>query len=667
MDDFYAYQRSQNEHWASSRVHVEDFHYATAQKDIVCRCTRPNNHGQGWVRNTEIIEMCAEFFYRNKAKMTCTKAQWRTAGTVSPGNNASQRFIAPNKDAANIIPVEGDIISKSIPSKYDSKSTTDLLRARADASVDTPYPSPKSDMEHLRSGPTGAADIPEEVWTKARPSVWTDRRVSASSSSTPLGIASVPHFPTGQVSHAFISEHEVATQHASAATNWSQVQRDAEGELYKIPTASSACSLTPTRTKILADKFGASILQKPSGAEPSYYTRPRRSSSLYSDDPEVSPGMISLYTSEASDEEQQFLPKVYELPSQHVPAELFTIRNRHELVGGAVAGIDYQAVYLRELEGNRPGSYSGWPGRQACISIVPSSLSQKSMEPSPRLSTIFQEIEAVVGLPDQEEFLLRHVAVCSRANPPPLRNCSLCKQPHRDRGRRAIGLPGCGHFLHEGCLIADFRIRDESIGRCPLCRLALCMRDLADCLETDRKAIFGSQHTRRHDEVRIEFQIRGQIARLQSEEEFAAAQLRLLKDYIEVHADECWQQWQAHTSTEPDWFGEVIKPSIKLFKGWNLPSQQSRYFCDRDAFLKFVAWAELVRLMNVTKVAASKVQGPRTPFPSLAELHRKFFWSKDRYEKEKNIWKTTRSGVLDCEKVAQDAYNLAMSTLSCLN
>jgi hypothetical protein len=84
-------------------------------------------------------------------------------------------------------------------------------------------------------------------------------------------------------------------------------------------------------------------------------------------------------------------------------------------------------------------------------------------------------------------------------------------------------------------------------------------------------------------------------------------------------------------------------------------------------FLKFVAWAELVRLMNVTKVAVSKVQGPRTPFPSLAELHRKFLWSKDRYEKEKNMWKTTRSGILECEKVAQDAYNLAMSTLSYLN
>ena len=218
--------------------------------------------------------------------------------------------------------------------------------------------------------------------------------------------------------------------------------------------------------------------------------------------------------------------------------------------------------------------------------------------------------------------------------------------------------------MHEECLIADFRIRDESTGRCPACRLALCVRDLADCLETDRKAIFGAQHTRRHDEVCIEFQSRSQVARLQSEEEVAAAQLRLLKDYIDVHADECWHRWQANPLTEPDWFGEVIQPAVRLFKGWSLQSQQSRYFSDRDAFLKFFAWAELARLMNVTKTVVSKAQGSHAPFPSLAELHRKLLWSRERYEKEKRTWKTTRSGVLGCEMVAQDAYDLAMSTQS---
>lgn len=654
MDELYAYQKSQNKYWANAGVDVKDFHYATTQKDVVCRCSKPNNHGQGWVRNTEIIETCAEFFCRNDGKMTCEKAQWRAAGTV----------LLKNKDAANIVSIEGDTSPKSGPFKYDPNSTMGLLRARANAAVDMPYPSPRWDMEHLRGGPSGVPDIPEEVWVKARPSVWTDRRASETSNSTPLGTAIAPHFPTGQIHHTLTSERTEHTHHVSVATNWSQVQRDAEGEVHKIPTAPSICSLTHTRNKSFPDTFGASIVQKTSVAEPSYYVRPRRSSSLYSDDPEVSPGMISSYTSEASGEEQQLLPKVYELPSQHVPAELPTIQNRHELLRGPTPEIDYQAMYLRELEGSRPGSYSEWPGKRACTRIVPSLLSQKSMKSSLRLSTMFQEVEAAVGPPDQEEFLLRHVAVCSSSDPPPSGECSLCKKPYNDRGKRTIGIPLCGHFLHEECLITDFRVCDESIGRCPICRLVLCVRDLADCLETDRKAIFGAQHTRRHDQVRIEFQSRGQIAQLQSEEEVAAAQLRLLKDYIDVHADECLHQWQANPLTEPDWYGEVIQPVIRLFKGWNWQSQQSGYFSNRDAFLMFFAWAELARLMNVTKTVVSKAQGSHALFPSLAELHCKLLWSKDRYEKEKKTWKRTRNGVLGCEKVAQDAYDLATSTQS---
>jgi len=332
MDEFYAYQELQDAHWASSGVHVKNFHYATAQKDVVCRCTKPNNHGQGWVRNTEIIEMCAEFFCRNQGKMTCTKTQWRAAGTILLENNA------------DVIPVDENISPKSDPFKYDSSSTRDLLRVRADSAVDTPYPSPKFDMEHLRSGPSGAPDIPEEVWVRARPSIWTDRRVSETSNSTPLGTATAPHFPTDQIHPALSSERTENTPHLSAATNWSQVQRDAEGEVCKIPTASSVCSLTPTRTKSFADTFGASIVRKPNGAEPSYYVRHRRSNSLYSEDPEVSPGMISSYTSEASDEEQQLLPKAYELPSQHIPAELAAMQNRYELLCGPAPEIGYQAL-----------------------------------------------------------------------------------------------------------------------------------------------------------------------------------------------------------------------------------------------------------------------------------------------------------------------------------
>jgi hypothetical protein len=66
--------------------------------------------------------------------------------------------------------------------------------------------------------------------------------------------------------------------------------------------------------------------------------------------------------------------------------------------------------------------------------------------------------------------------------------------------------------------------------------------------------------------------------------------------------------------------------------------------------------------MNVTRSAVRKVRGERAPFPSLAELHRKFLWAKDRFDKEKKTWRAKHGSEVDCEKVAQDMYNVAVST-----
>ncbi|KAF2823183.1 hypothetical protein CC86DRAFT_409116 [Ophiobolus disseminans] len=107
---------------------------------------------------------------------------------------------------------------------------------------------------------------------------------------------------------------------------------------------------------------------------------------------------------------------------------------------------------------------------------------------------------------------------------------------------QTIHLHASGHLLHEQCLVAEFRVRDQAIGKCPICNLALCERGLADRIDTDRVAIFGLQTTKLRTEVRVEFPQRGEVARLQSEEELAAAQLRLLNDYINTHAEEVWRR-----------------------------------------------------------------------------------------------------------------------------
>ncbi|KAF9699116.1 hypothetical protein EKO04_003295 [Ascochyta lentis] len=162
-------------------------------------------------------------------------------------------------------------------------------------------------------------------------------------------------------------------------------------------------------------------------------------------------------------------------------------------------------------------------------------------------------------------------------------------------------------------------------------------------------------------EERIEFLQRGEHIVCWSEEEMAIAQLRLLKDYVDAHADELYRQWR-QTSSEPDWRIFVVLPVVQLFKGWNLPKRMCRYFADHDTFYELVVWAELVRLMNTTRKMMKQIHGKDTPFPQLKELHRSLMLAKDRYEIEKGTWSTNRFGILECEMVAQDAFSMAMST-----
>ncbi|KAL5114491.1 hypothetical protein ACEQ8H_007634 [Pleosporales sp. CAS-2024a] len=218
------------------------------------------------------------------------------------------------------------------------------------------------------------------------------------------------------------------------------------------------------------------------------------------------------------------------------------------------------------------------------------------------------------------------------------------------------------------CLVASFRMHDDSIGRCPVCWDALCERALEDRIETDRQAIFGSQGTKLHHDMGIEFPSRCQSVLVRSEEELAAAQLRLVKDYVHVHAEDFFhhqrQEFEAHHSTDADWYVEIIQPVMKLVKGWNLLSHQSRYFSDRDAFVELIAWAELVRLVNQSRLANS--WNPRHAPASLSAVSDlntgAFMGARDRYDAEKKTWSSNCGGALDCEKVAQDAYDLAVKS-----
>jgi hypothetical protein len=159
MSDFHSWQAKKRLAWACDGVNVDDFHYVTKDKDVVCRCSKSNDHGHNPVRNLEIMHMCAKFFRVNKKKKTCTKTQWRS----SVDTDADQRA---------------------------RRHTLDVRTPRR-AKIE----------EHLRGGPNGEPDIPERVWHEARPWAWNGRRGSETVHSTPLGTAFSPRFPVAGGAH----------------------------------------------------------------------------------------------------------------------------------------------------------------------------------------------------------------------------------------------------------------------------------------------------------------------------------------------------------------------------------------------------------------------------------------------------------------------------------
>lgn len=583
---FHAYEAQIKAECEQDGIFVDTFHYATAQKDVVCRCTAPNNHGQGPVRNPDIADLCAAFFYQSKEKMTCTKAQWRTVSNGSVRDGASVRTDPRS--------------SQEVPVYY-----------------------------------SGAISTPRQSAATVRPSLHNDRCVS------PVASSSTQRRPTATPMTPFVDDARTIRSlrpstrnpsprisEATQATSWSRVQREAAGVTSRV-TSKSPHLASPVETQPPPSCWVEYIQRADNLPAPSIY-----SSQFWA------PSSIgrTILGSASRQSSAKF--------STTEPPRVMT----------------HNSATLRNLEGSRPQSYESRTGTSCSIRIEQFNLHRsQSTQASTSLSSIFQQIHDAVILPDQEEFLLRHIIVCSRSYPAPSGECSVCAAPYSDRSLRTIRLPSCGHYLHESCLLVSFRIADSTIGTCPICDLALCGRSLVDRVETDRDAIFGSQCTKLRSEVRVEFPQRGEIAHLQSEEELAAAQLRLLKDYIDVHAEDLWQRWDVR-GAEPDWHVGIIRPVVELLKGWNLPAQHSKFFSDRNAFIQCVAWAELVRLMNVTRTAMRKVEVETANFPPLAELHRKFLWAKDRFDQEKKSWRTNSRGGLDCEKVVQDAYDLTVLT-----
>ncbi|XPS69075.1 RBR-type E3 ubiquitin transferase [Ascochyta lentis] len=88
------YREDESENAEGPSVHSSSsrYHYLSHDDNIVCRCNRFEHEGNARVDDPSIREQCIEFFYLNKAKVTCTRREWLAFGTEpgQPPNNSRQ-------------------------------------------------------------------------------------------------------------------------------------------------------------------------------------------------------------------------------------------------------------------------------------------------------------------------------------------------------------------------------------------------------------------------------------------------------------------------------------------------------------------------------------------------------------------------------------------------
>lgn len=281
-----------------------------------------------------------------------------------------------------------------------------------------------------------------------------------------------------------------------------------------------------------------------------------------------------------------------------------------------------------------------------------------------RISTLFLPNAAEQKLPRPKEFWRHHVTVCTPQDPPRAgAACKMCRVPFLlSSDKLTVRLNTCRHHFHEECLIKHFRIEDQDVGTCPTCSKPLFERTGTDRLVFDKKAIFGDRNTGIGFEMNVEYPDSKHYVPVKTEEQIAAIQLRILKDHIAEALD---KEWTARSldGTIPDWDVVVATALHKFRKEDFLPSRHCRYMPDEDAFLIFVCWAELTRIVNKAKCAHARIpEFGKYAFPPLDTLHKRFLDSEKQYAADKRYWKMDSNEVLPCEYITRDMKELCMAS-----
>jgi hypothetical protein len=691
ITDFRKYRKAQEADWAMEDVYVEDFHYTSRDKNVVCRCSQSRKHSYSAPRNPGIVEQCAEFFSLHKDRDSVTKDQWKGVNGDSPPAYSSSVGDEPKHMSRSLLGSP-----RNIGENVKSRSSLETKMRDAAERIASVIPG-----RHRRaSTPERQPDIPPQVWQRGRPSGLMSRPGTSSLDSTPMGSAP-PSTRAVSPAASRIRKQRFDSVVGTSSIYSAAVALDTGRFRGRYPDSRKSAAdvvdgipLPYANKTDLSTKANESVAceKEVHRATNSVSSAPFGYDEWYQDQP---PNLVF------EDESEQLLPSTFYVdPDRSVPrgfqdhhvtvrtpfAELparesslpFGFDDHGRATRTAVAELparrspvelpDTQArqrhtATLKRLEGRTWDTISELEAKRFSIRCTeaPRSTSNTAREAA-RLSSRFeQNFDATpTSLPSQEQFLLRYAMPSSWRGPAPNENCYLCGKLYRNSKKQTVIVPECGCSMHETCLMNELRKLDEKVGRCPFCEMHLCKRSLTDRIGTDIELIFESQVTPLREEVSLEFPQRSQHVTCSTEEGVAVAQLRLIKDYVDVHAEEVFRLWEGNRA-EPDWYGGVVRPVVQLFQGWN-SSVRSRFFVNQDAFLKLVAWGELVRLMYTSYAATKRKEGVDAQFPRLEELYHKFTLALDRYDKEKVSWDTSRSGIFEHDTIAMDIVEIAVDT-----
>jgi hypothetical protein len=197
--------------------------------------------------------------------------------------------------------------------------------------------------------------------------------------------------------------------------------------------------------------------------------------------------------------------------------------------------------------------------------------------------------------------------------------------------RQIVQLASCGHVLHHKCFMDNFRCHNKKFGRCPVCDTILCERSFMDRIEMDRDAIFGTEASTTLLRL-VNFNIPQQhkVFPCINEELLAVGQLRVLKNKVHI----CLQKYRAsfpNIEDESEWH-TVVQAAVDKFRAEGLPMPECRYISNSDAFLEFVSWAQLVRLLNSERATVKQTVSSDAPFILLETLHQSLYLAKQDFD-----------------------------------